>query len=59
MHIGGWCYIEGSERSFIRNRSGVGREERGFVSWKDAGIFIFNFLRVLTSRYSVFCLLHT
>ena len=33
--IGGWSYIERSERSCIRNRSGFGRTERGLVSRKD------------------------
>ena len=33
--IGGWSYNERSERSSIRNRSGVGRTERGLVSWMD------------------------
>ena len=33
----GWSYIERSERSCIRNRSGVGRAERGLVSRKDGG----------------------
>ena len=33
--IGGWSYIERSERSFIRNRSGVGRAERGLFSRKN------------------------
>ena len=33
--IGGWSYIERSERGCIRNRSGVGRTERGLVSRKD------------------------
>ena len=33
IQIGGWSYIERSERSFIRNRSDVGRTER--VSRKD------------------------
>ena len=33
--IGGWSYIERSERSCIRNRSGVGRTERALVSRKD------------------------
>ena len=33
--IGGWSYIERSERSCIKNRSGVGRAERGLVSRKD------------------------
>ena len=33
----GWSYIERSERSCIRNRSGVGRTERGLVSRKDGG----------------------
>ena len=32
--IGRWSYIERSERSCIRNRSGVGRAERGLVSRK-------------------------
>ena len=32
---GGWSYIERSERSCIRNRSGVDRTERGLVSRKD------------------------
>ena len=31
----GWSYIERSERTYIRNRSGVGRTERGSVSRKD------------------------
>ena len=31
----GWSYIERSERGCIRNRSGVGRTERGLVSRKD------------------------
>ena len=35
--IGDWSYIERSERSCIRNMSGVGRAERGLVSWKDGG----------------------
>ena len=35
--IGGWSYIEYSEHTCIRNRSGVGRAERGLVSRKDAG----------------------
>ena len=35
--IGRWSYIERSERSCIRNRSGVGRAERGFVSRKSGG----------------------
>ena len=35
--IGDWSYIEHSERSCIRNRSGVGRAERGLVSRKDGG----------------------
>ena len=35
--IGGWSYIERNERSCIRNRSGVGRAERGLVSRKDGG----------------------
>ena len=35
--IGGWSYIERSERGCIRNRSGVGRTERGLVSLKDGG----------------------
>ena len=35
--IGGWSYIERSGRSCIRNRSGVGRTERGLVSRKDGG----------------------
>ena len=35
--IGGWSYIERSERSCIRNRSGVGRAERGLVSRKNGG----------------------
>ena len=33
--IGGWSYIERSERVCIRNRSGFGRTERGLVSRKD------------------------
>ena len=33
--IGDWSYIERSERGCIRNRSGVGRTERGLVSRKD------------------------
>ena len=33
--IGSWSYIERSERDCIRNRSGVGRTERGLVSRKD------------------------
>ena len=33
----GWSYIERSERSCIRNRSGVGRAERGLVSRKYRG----------------------
>ena len=32
-----WSFIERSERSCIRNRSGVGRAERGLVSRKDRG----------------------
>ena len=32
---GGWSYIERSERSYTRNRSGVGHTERGLVSRKD------------------------
>ena len=35
--IGGWSYIERSERSCIRNRSGVGCAERGLVSRKNGG----------------------
>ena len=35
--IGGLSYIERSERSCIRNKSGVGRAERGLVSRKDGG----------------------
>ena len=35
--IGGWSYIERSEHSCIRNRSGVGRAERGLVSRKNGG----------------------
>ena len=37
IRIGGWTYIECSERSCIRNRSGVGRAERGLVSRKNGG----------------------
>ena len=37
IQIGGWSYIERSERSCIRNRSRVGRAERGLVSRKDGG----------------------
>ena len=33
----GWSDIERSERSCIRNRSGVGRAERELVSRKDEG----------------------
>ena len=33
----GWSYIERSERSYIRNRSGAGRTERGLFSRKDRG----------------------
>ena len=37
IQIGGWSYIERSERSCIRIRSGVGRAERGLVIRKDGG----------------------
>ena len=37
MQIEGWSYIERSERSCIRSRSGVGRAKRGLVSQKDGG----------------------
>ena len=33
----GWSYIERSERSYIRNRSGVGSAEQELVSRKDGG----------------------
>ena len=33
----GWSYIQRSERSCIRNRSRVGRADRGLVSRKDGG----------------------
>ena len=35
--IGDWSYIERYERSWISNRSGVGRAERGLVSPRDRG----------------------
>ena len=35
IRSGGWSCIERSERHCIRNRSGVGRTERGLVSRKD------------------------
>ena len=34
----GWSYIERSERSCIRNRSGVCPAERAMVSRKDGGM---------------------
>ena len=37
IQIGDWSYIERSERSCIRNRSGVGHAERGLVSRKNGG----------------------